>query len=157
LKRADLPRIYTAASPSWADGTPIRVVLRPRSETDTALLGDLSAGMNEAIEAARLRAEVPVAPTDQDNVALAKDAPGSLASSTTTQLKTERVQLQIVPLDDLKPTLANVQSGAYPYVKMLYVVIRANGQASAQGFVDFLRSPLGLAALREAEILPDGE
>ena len=39
LKSADLAGIFAAEKPTWADGTPIRIILRPRSDTDTALLG----------------------------------------------------------------------------------------------------------------------
>ena len=157
LKTSELPAIFAAASANWTDGTLIRIILRPRSETDSALLGELFAGMNAAIEKARRRVEVPIAPTDQDNVKLAERTPGSLAGTTMTQLKTEQVNLQIVPLNGREPTLANVESGAYPFVKHLYIVLRRNGPAPAQRFIDFLRSPQGQTALRETEILPSAE
>jgi len=34
LQSADLPRIFAAEKAAWADGTPIRIILRPRSEAD---------------------------------------------------------------------------------------------------------------------------
>src|ERR1039457_6863942 len=61
MKSADLAGIFAAERPTWADGTPVRIILRPRSDTDTALLGELFAGMTEAIESARRRAEVRTA------------------------------------------------------------------------------------------------
>ena len=48
LKSADLARIFAAEKPTWADGTPIRIILRPRSDTDTALLAELFPGMGAA-------------------------------------------------------------------------------------------------------------
>jgi len=157
LKRADLPTDFTSSSARWADGASIRIILRPRSETDNALLATMSAGMSEAIEQARGRPEVPVTPTDQDNVAMAENVPGSLTGTTMAQLKTEQPNLRLVPLDTSEPTLANVQSGAYPYVKHFYVVLRADGPPAAQRFADFLRSPQGIAALRDCEVLPESE
>jgi phosphate transport system substrate-binding protein len=151
LKSADLPRIFAAEKAAWADGTPMRIILRPRSETDTALLGEMFSGMDAAIEAARRRADVPVAATDQDNAAMAERIPGSLTGTTMTQLKTEHPDLRIVPLDGFEPTLANVESGAYPFVKSLYFILRSSGGAQARQFVDFLRSPPGMKALRDAE------
>jgi phosphate transport system substrate-binding protein len=74
LKSGDLAGIFAAEKPAWADGTPIRIILRPHS--DTALLGELFPGMDKAIEAGRHRAEVPTAATDQDNAALAERTPG---------------------------------------------------------------------------------
>ena len=157
LKSGDLAGIFAAEKPAWADGTPIRIILRPRSDTDTALLGELFPGMDKAIEAARRRAEVPTAATDQDNAALAERTPGSLTGTTTTQLKTEKRNLQVVPLDGVEPTLANFESGAYRFTKKLYLIVPRNSSAEAQRFVDFLQSPQGVSALRETEALPDTE
>ena len=157
LKSGDLAGIFASEKPAWADGTPIRIILRSRSDTDTALLGELFPGMDKAIEAARRRAEVPTAATDQDNAALAERTPGSLTGTTTTQLKTEKRNLQVVPLDGVEPTLANFESGAYRFTKKLYPIVPRNSSAEAQRFVDFLQSPQGVSALRETEALPDTE
>jgi phosphate transport system substrate-binding protein len=157
LKSPDLAKNFAAERPTWDDGTPIRIILRPRSDTDTALLGELFAGMTEAIESARRRAEVPTAATDQDNVALADRTSGSLVGTTMTQIKTEHRNLHVVPLDGVEPKLANFESGAYRFVKKLYIIVPRNGAPEAQRFVDFLRSPQGVKALRETETLPDAE
>jgi phosphate transport system substrate-binding protein len=157
LKSADLAKIFAAEKPAWADGTPIRIILRSRSDTDTALLAELFAGMGEAIEAARRHAELPTAATDQDNAALAERTPGSLIGTTVTQLKTEHRNLHVVPLDGVEPTLANFESGAYRFAKKPYVIVPCNSAPQAERFVDFLRSPLGVKALREAETLPGVE
>jgi phosphate transport system substrate-binding protein len=157
LKSADLAGIFATEIPTWADGTPIRIILRPRSDTDTELLGQLFAGMGEAIEAARRRAEVPTAATDQDNAAPAERTPGSLAGTTATQIKTEHRNLLVVPLDGVAPTLANFESGAYRFAKKLYIIVSRNSAPVAQRFVHFLRSPQGVKALRETETLPGVE
>lgn len=153
LKTAELPKLFTSDKPVWADGSPIRIILRPRSESDTALLGKLFAGMDEAIEAARKRSEIPVAATDQDNVALAERTPGALIGTTASQLKTENSSLHIIPLDGQEPALANVESGAYPFAKNLYGFVSPKSAPEANRFVDFLLSPKGVAALRETETL----
>jgi phosphate transport system substrate-binding protein len=157
MKSTDIAKIFAAEKPTWSDGTPIRIILRPRSDTDTALLAELFPGMGEALEAARRRAEVPTAATDQDNAALAERTPGSLTGATMTQLKTEHRNLRVVPLDGAEPTLANFESGAYRFEKKLYFVVPRNSAAAAQRFADFLRSPPGVKALRETEILPSAE
>jgi phosphate transport system substrate-binding protein len=157
LQVADLVRIFAAEKPAWADGTPIRIILRPPSDTDTALLADLFPGMRQALEAARKRVAVPTAATDQDNVDLAERTPGSLTGTTVTQLQTEHSKLRIVALDGIEPTLANFESGAYRFTKKLYVIVPRNSSAEAQRFVEFLRSPQGVKALRETAILPGVE
>ena len=157
LNSADLPRIFAAEKAVWADGTQIRIILRPHSETDTALLGELFAGMDKAIEAARRRAEVPTAATDQDNAALAERTPGSLAGTTATQIKTEHRNLHVVPLDGVEPTLVNFESGVYRFAKHLYFIVPRASSAAAERFMKFLRSPQGVKTLREAETLPETE
>lgn len=154
LKSADLAGIFKAENPTWADGTPIRIILRPQSDTDTALLGQLFAGMGEALEVARRRAGMPTAATDQDNAAIAERTPGSLVGIAMTQLKTEHRNLHVVPLDGVEPTFANFESGAYRFTKKLYFIVRRDNTAEAQQFVDFLQSPQGVKALRETEVLP---
>jgi len=155
LRVADLPGIFAATKSTWDDGTPIRIILRPRSEADSVLLGHLFDGMDQALEAARGRSEVPIAATDQDNAALAERMPGSLTGTTATQLTTERHNLKIVPLDGVEPTLANFESGAYRFAKKLYFLTKSNGRPDASRFIEFLQSPRGLKALREVEVLPD--
>ena len=157
MKSADLAGIFAAERPTWADGTPVRIILRPRSDTDTALLGELFAGMTEAIESARRRAEVPTAATDQDNVALADRTEGSLVGTTMSQIKTEHRNLHVVPLDGVEPTLANFESGVYRFAKKLYFIVPRDSTPEAQRFVEFLRSPQGVKALRATETLPDVE
>jgi phosphate transport system substrate-binding protein len=157
LKAADLPKILSEQTPVWGDGTPIRIILRPRSETDTTLLGEMFAGLDKAIEALRQRPEVPIAATDQDNVSLAERMPGSLTGTTLAQLKTEHPNLRVVPIDNVKPTLASFESGAYPFAKNLYFAVRANEAPGSRRFFEFLRSPQGIKALRDADTLPGAE
>lgn len=172
LKSSDIPRIYADAKATWSDGKPLRIILRPRGESDVALMGRMFAGMDAAIEAARSRPDVPIAATDQDNVKIAERVPGSLTGTTLTQLKTERCHvhfdastlqrtenphLSVVPLDGIEPTLASFESGAYPYAKKFYFILGSNSAPSARRFVSYLQSPPGLKALRVTDTLPTNE
>lgn len=157
FKSTELAGIYEAPIARWADGTPIHIILRPRSDSDTELLNELFPGMRDALETARLRPDVPTGATDQDNANLAERIKGSFTATTTSQIKTERRNLRIVPIDGVEPTLANVVNGTYRYVKKLYVVARAVDGADAARFTEFLRSPEGLRLLREAEVLPESQ
>jgi len=155
LKSAELADIYKTASATWSDGTPIRIILRPRSDSDTDLMGELFTGMREAIEVARRRPDVPTAATDQDNADMAERVKGSLTGTTATQIKTENRHLQAVPLDGVAPTFANFESGTYRYTKKLYFIVRAASGPDVTRFVEFVRSPEGLKLLREVEVLPE--
>ena len=77
----------------------MRVILRPRSESDTALMGELFPGLAPAMAKARQRPDIPVAATDQDNADMAEQTPGSLVGSTLTQLELEERNLRLVPID----------------------------------------------------------
>ncbi len=155
LNSADLASLYSKPNATWADGSPIRIVLRPRSDTDTDVMGQLFPGMANAQEAARRRPDVPTGATDQDNADLAERISGSMAGMTGTQLKTENRRLQAIALDGVEPTFANYESGKYRYGKKLYFVVRTAGGAEIERFMAFVQSPEGLKILREAEVLPE--
>jgi phosphate transport system substrate-binding protein len=154
LKGADIAEIFTSGNFTWADGTPIRVILRPKSESDTALLGALFPRMSAAIEQARRRPDLPVAATDQDNADLAERVPGSLAGASLTQIETEKRDLRFVAIDGVEPTLENLENGTYPYRKTMYFVVPAVPAPAVARLVAFLQSPQGRRALRETSTLP---
>lgn len=154
LKSADVARLYGSEHSKWEDGTPVRIILRPRNDGDTALLGSLFPGLGAAIETARLRPDVPTAATDQDNADITERAAGSLAAASLVQISLEKRNLRFIALDGVEPTLENFENGKYPYGKTLYFVLSPTKKQSAESFISFLRSPRGLSALRESGILP---
>lgn len=155
LKSADVASLYAKPNATWADGSPVRIVLRPRSDSDTALMGELFAGMTQALETARSRPDVPTGATDQDNGDLAERISGSLAGMTGTQFKTENRRLRAVALDGVEATFANYESGIYRYGKSLYFVVKGGGSPEVGRFINFVRSAEGAKVLREAEALPE--
>ena len=153
FKSADIAQLYRSDKPVWADGAPIRIILRPTNESDTELLGQMFPGVTAALAKARGRAELSVAATDQDNADMAETTPGSLVGTSLTLINMEKRNLRFVPVDGAAPSLANYENGTYPYVKSLYVVLAAKKSAAGERFVTFLRSPRGAAALRETGVL----
>jgi phosphate transport system substrate-binding protein len=147
LKSAAIADIFKSPKAAWADGSPIRIILRPKSDSDTPVLGGMLPGMAAAIEEARRRPDIPIAATDQDNADLAERVPGSLAASTLTQIKMERRNLRFVAIDGVEPSLENFQNGAYPFGKTLYFVLPAKKAPAAERFIAFVRSPAGQSAL----------
>jgi phosphate transport system substrate-binding protein len=154
LTREGVATVFSAQNPSWGDGTAIRVILRPRSESDTAILGQLFPGLASAMETARKRPDVPVAATDQDNADMAEQVPGSLVGSTLTQLKTEGRKLRTIAIDGVAPSLEAYERGDYPYGKTLYFVLPPTPTPLATRFLQFLRSSEGRQLLREAHVTP---
>jgi phosphate transport system substrate-binding protein len=156
LKSVEIAEIFALGKARWADNSPIRAILRPRSDSDTALLGSLFPGMSAALEAARKRPDVPTGATDQDqdNADLAERVPGSLAGASLTQVMLEKRNLRFVVIDGVEPTLANFESGKYVYAKTMHFVISETPKPAVLRLIAFLKSPAGVRALREFYVLP---
>jgi phosphate transport system substrate-binding protein len=153
IRSAEIEGIYRNQKAKWSDGSAVRVILRPKSDSDTPLLGGMFPAMVSALEAARARHDVTVAATDQDNADAAERIPGSLTGSTLTQIKTEERRLRMIPIDGVVPTLETLESGAYPFSKTIYFVLPAKKNPLAENLVTFLHSPAGEAALRDGGTL----
>ncbi|MBW8317983.1 MAG: substrate-binding domain-containing protein [Arenimonas sp.] len=157
IKSVDLPGLFASENPTWPDGSPVRLILRPKSETDTAIFIAQFPGMAEALDAARQRPEIPVAATDQDNASAAEDLPGSLVQSGLSQIVTEKRNVRLVAIDGVEPTLENLEKGVYPYEKRYYLVYADKTATAAQGLLAFLRSEQGRLSLRETGSLTVAE
>lgn len=153
---AEVAEAFKSDQAAWADGRPIRVILRPRGDSDTTLLGELFPGMSAALEAARRRPDVPMAATDQDNANLAEEVEGSFTGAAFTQIKMERrKKLRFVALDGVEPTLENFENGTYRYGKTFYFVFTEAKKPMVDRFLAFLRSPQGRVALRQTGTLTE--
>jgi phosphate transport system substrate-binding protein len=150
LNSADIAGLFAAVQPRWPDGTPLSVILRTASDADSLLVQDLFPGLREALEAARIRPELPVTPTDQDNATLAEQLPGSLVQAGLSQILVEKRDLRVVTLDGVAPTLANLENGTYPYEKRFYLVFPDRKAATAEALLGFMRSDSGRGVLRDS-------
>ena len=153
LTLAGIAEAFQSERPAWSDGSPIRVILRPRAESDTALMGELFPGVAPAMAKARRRPDIPVAATDQDNADMAEQTPGSLIGSTLTQIRLEKRNLRLVPIEGVEPTFENFERGTYRYAKPLNFIVSARPAPLVERFIAFLRSPGGQSALRQAHAL----
>ncbi|OCW57960.1 hypothetical protein AWJ14_03995 [Hoeflea olei] len=154
IEAKDVAGFFSSVDSRWPDDTPVRVVLRPLSESDTTLLGQTFPGMAEAMETVRERIDVSVAGTDQDNLTMASDIYGSLVGASLAQVLTEKRPLHFLSIDGQEPTVDNLERGLYPYQKLFYIVQPAEPTALAERFISFVRSDAGVALLREAACLP---
>jgi phosphate transport system substrate-binding protein len=154
VSRTEAARLFTDVNASWPDGTPVRIILRPPTESDNAVLFALFPGTEEAVAHARQRSDVPMAPTDQDNQDLATHTPGSLIGTTFTQTLLEARGLGMLPIDGVMPSAENLVSGSYPYEKRLWLVQPPRKTEIGQKFIVFLSSPDGQQALKIAGIVP---
>lgn len=147
LTLPELVQIYSGQVTRWPDGRQIRLVVRPDDDADTIAMRAFSAEMNSAITAALARKGLRMADTDQDNADALEKLPGSLGTTTLTQIVTENRAITPLALDGVTPTLQSLAAGHYRYFKTLHLVTGRNPSPLANDFVAFVRSPAGQAVL----------
>ncbi len=147
LTLSQLVEIYSGKVSRWPDGSPIRLVVRPVADADTIVMRTFSAEMDSAITAALARKGLRMADTDQDNADALEKLPGSLGTTTLTQIVTEDRAIRPLVLDGVMPTLQSLAAGRYRYFKTLHLVTGRNPSSLAKDFVAFIRSPAGQAVL----------
>jgi phosphate transport system substrate-binding protein len=147
LTLPELVQIYSGQVTRWPDGSPVRLVVRPDSDADTVAMRAFSAEMNSAISAALARKGLRMTDTDQDNADALEKLPGSLGTTTLTQIVTENRGIRPLALDGVTPTLQSLAAGRYRHFKTLYLVTGRNPSPLAKDFVAFIRSPAGQAVL----------
>lgn len=148
LQSASMASLYGDGEARWADGTPIRILLRPKGDTANQKLAESFPGMAPVLEQLRRRGDIPIAATDQDNAGWGERIQGSLISIAFTQVKMERRNLRMVAIDGVEPTFENFEQGKYRLGKSHYIVTRAQVGAEALRFIAYLKSEAGQQTLR---------
>ncbi|MEO5336166.1 MAG: substrate-binding domain-containing protein [Magnetospirillum sp. WYHS-4] len=141
ITTAQLAKAYSGQMTEWPDGRRLRVVLRPRDDTDTRILSVLGPGMGEAVASALDRWPNAVAITDQDGAAALETIPGAIGTLALGQILAERRALKPLSLDGVAPTLASMADGTYPHAKSFHLVTRRPAREAVSAFVEFLDSP----------------
>jgi phosphate transport system substrate-binding protein len=139
--------IFNGKATVWPDETPIRLILRPKLETQTKILQSMSEEMRRAVQQSYTRSGLNVAITDQENADLLERLPGSFGTSTLCQIISENRSLNILSLNGIKPSVKNLAGGAYPYFRVLYLVTRPKSSPLVRQFMDFVFSPAGQSIL----------
>jgi phosphate transport system substrate-binding protein len=147
LSLPQVARIYAGETQTWPDGTPLRLVLRPASDTDMLFLKAMSPEMDQAVGKALSREGMLVATTDQDNADTLAGVQGAFGATTLAQILSEKRHLNPLPLDNVTPDLKSLASGRYPYSKSFYAITAPASSPAARSFLDFLQSPAGRAIL----------
>ena len=163
LSLADIASLYAGKQGKWSDGQPVRLVLRPASDGDTALLASFSPEIKQALAAAMAREGMVSAMTDQDSADAIEKLPGGLGTSSLALLLSEQRRARAIAIDGVEPTVANVASGRYPYFKPLYLVVKADAPSGAMQFLAFVGSSAGRRILTsvgtdvsKAGVMPGG-
>lgn len=150
ISTSDLASIYSGETTHWPDGRQIRVVTRPKNESDIGTLRGLSDRMSVALDAAFDRQGLIIARTDQQNAAALQDTSGAIGLIAVGQIATEHLSLNVLSLDGVEPTV----DPSYPIIKSLYIVTHSDSSALAREFVAFVFSEQAAALLRENDHAP---
>ncbi len=139
----ELADIYAGTMVKWADGSTVRIVLRPRSDTDTDIVKSLSPELSAAVEMATKRPGVRVAVNDQDAADDLERIPGAIGPSSLALILSEKRALRALTLDGREPTTAASATGSYPVHKHLFFVTGATRSTEVEQFIAFVQSPAG--------------
>lgn len=147
LTLEQLVSIYAGETKTWPDGAPLRLILRPVGDVDTAYLKAMSPAMDKAVQAALSREGMVVTVTDQETADTIGRIRGGLGALTLTQLVAERRPLKLLRVNGIAPSLRTLADGSYPYYKTLSIVTGPKTGREAQLFIKFINSPEGRSVL----------
>ena len=145
----ELVSIYKGERKTWPDGRPLRLVLRPESDSDTDLAKSLSPEMNQAVKTALTREGMIMAPTDKASADSLETIPGTFGTTTLAQIISEKRALQPLALNGVTPSLKTLADGKYPYYKTFIMVSNPKTNPLAQQFIGFVRSAAGQQILEK--------
>jgi phosphate transport system substrate-binding protein len=137
----ELAHIYAGKKKTWADGSPIRIVLRPDGDIDTKIIKSISPELQRAVLAAEARPGVQFSVTDQDAANDLEKIPGAIGPGSLAVILSEKRALRALVLDGKEPTAKNAASGVYPYYKRLFLVTGATRPPNVARFIEFVQSP----------------
>lgn len=145
-----LVAIYSGTMDRWSDGTKIRLVLRPESDSDTESMGKISPEIREAALLASKRAGMLIAVTDHDAADYLEKVSGSVGTTTLAMILSEKRSLKALKLNGAEPSVKSIARGSYPYYKQMVLVTGPKTPPSAMRFIAFVQSPAGRQILTRA-------
>ena len=154
LSNAEVVAIYNGQQQRWADGTPLRIVLRPKSETDTRLLETYLPEIGPLWENLSKQPGIPMAFTDQQAADAIQATPGGIGPTTLALLLGEGRPLKPLSLNGIVPDSSTIADGSYPMTKSFYFVIRDEAPAVVKDFIAFALSAEGQTLLSRTGHVP---
>jgi len=132
--------IWNGKTIKWPDGGRLRLILRPLSDSDTKVLKEISAEMEQAVTNAHSRAGMKIAVTDHDSADMIQAVEGALGTSNLALIVAENRALKPLSFNGVAPSAKTVADGSYPLFKSLYLVSTPRFAGASQKFIDFVVS-----------------
>lgn len=153
----ELANIYNGKTLRWPDGTRVRVVIRPETDTTTKTLRSISPAVSQAVTSAMSREGVIKAITDQESADIVEKTPGALAAATLTQVYAEGRKVKVLAFNGVNPSVKGVGNGSYPLATPLYLITTARATTAAREFAGFVLSSEGRSILKRCGNYPTKE
>lgn len=150
----DIIEIYSGKRTEWPDGTRVRPVLRPETESDWLVLMELSPEMAQAMKTGLAKEGMLIAVTNQETMDMIAKVPGALGVSTVAQILSEKRSVKMLSLNGVAPNARNVSNGTYPLFKSSFMVISKKSTPRVRQFLEFVGSPAGRGILEKTGNLP---
>jgi phosphate transport system substrate-binding protein len=132
--------IWSGKTIKWPAGGRLRLILRPLSDSDTKVLKEFSAEMEQAVTNAHSRAGMKIAVTDHDSADMVEAIEGALGTSNLALIIAEKRALKPLSFNGEAPSVTTVADGSYPFFKSLYLVSTPKSAGASQKFIDFVVS-----------------
>lgn len=143
LSFRELADIYAGRRTQWEDGTPIRLVMRSKNESDMLILRGMAPELNEAVDAAYLRKGLLYADNDLDAIDLVARLPGAIGPTTLGLARLDGRRVNPVVVNGVEASDKLIASGGYPWMKPIVVATSTAPNAAVKGFLGFARSDRG--------------
>lgn len=133
--------IFTGEIKHWPDGSVVRPILRPSTDSDTKILLDSLLDCKACFKKVYQRRGLPVALTDQESADMIASVPGGVGTSTLALLLSENKPLRALKLNGVVPSAESLESQSYPIYKDLFFAYnRQNRKQSLAAFLTFLKT-----------------
>lgn len=146
---AELAEVYAGRNATWADGSPIRVVLRPQTDSHTQLLEAFSPEMKRVIPASLARPGIVIASTDQEAADYIQNTAGAVGVTSLALVLSEKRKVHVLPLGGVPPNPRTLADGSYPYVKVMVMARKDAATPAVARFFEFVASPRGRQILAD--------
>jgi phosphate transport system substrate-binding protein len=148
-----LEEIYSGKTTTWPNGETIRVIMRPHEDVDSKIIGSLSPGMSNALNAARSRHGMIVAVTDPEACAAVTKTPGSLGATGMTSIIVDKLAVASLSLNGVAATPQTLANGTYQLSKEISIVTSAKTPPAAKKLISFMNSAPGRAIAAKNGVL----
>lgn len=156
LSSKQLVALFGGTIRSWPSGQEVVLLLRERGDSATQAACNAVAGLADALHGSQN--QWPVLLTDIDMAHALLATPGSVGFYDFGALTLENLDLGVIAIDGVAPSLETLKQGRYPIKRVFFFVISHDARPGATGFLTFVQSEAGRTLLEDAGYAPlDGE